>query len=121
KGDQTYAVRRFGDEVNRLYGVMNNRLYDRRYLAGDTYTIADMAVWPWYGALARGLLYDAGEFLDVGSYTHVVRWTEEIGRRPAAKRGRMVNRAWGEPASQLLERHDASDFQLRTQDKLKAG
>jgi GST-like protein len=105
-------------EVKRQLDVLDRRLAEHRYLAGDTYTIADMAVWPWYGALARGLIYDAGEFLDVKSYTHVVRWTEEIGQRPAAKRGRMVNRAWGEPASQLLERHDASDFELRTQDKL---
>ena len=116
-----YPIDRYAMEVKRQLDVLDRHLSANRYLAGDTYTIADMAVWPWYGALARGLLYDAGEFLDVGSYTHVVRWTEEIGRRPAAKRGRMVNRAWGEPASQLLERHDASDFQLRTQDKLKAG
>ncbi|MEL7371208.1 MAG: glutathione-dependent disulfide-bond oxidoreductase [Myxococcota bacterium] len=115
-----YAIDRFSMETKRQLDVLNRRLADNEYLAGDTYTIADMAVWPWYGALVRGLLYDAGTFLDVKSYTHVVRWTEQIANRPAAKRGRMVNRAWGEPSSQLHERHDASDFELRTQDKLES-
>ena len=77
-----------------------------------------MAVWPWYGSMARGQLYEAGEFLQVEAYKNVLRWTNEIAQRPAVKRGRMVNRAWGEPSSQLLERHDASDFELKTQDKI---
>jgi GST-like protein len=98
--------------------VLNRRLADQRYLAGDEYTVADIAVWPWYGAMAKGLLYDAGEFLSVQEYTHVIRWADEVGQRPAVKRGRMVNRVMGDPASQLHERHDASDFDLRTQDKL---
>ncbi len=98
--------------------VLDKRLADNRYLGGDDYTIADIAVFPWYGALAKGLLYEAGEFLQVAEYKNVQRWTNEIFERPAAKRGRMVNRAWGEPETQLLERHDASDFELRTQDKI---
>jgi len=88
------------------------------YVAGDDYTIADMAIWPWYGGLVKGLLYGAGEFLQVQDYTHVLRWTNQIAERPAVKRGRMVNRAMGEPSSQLHERHDASDFDTRTQDKI---
>jgi GST-like protein len=98
--------------------VLDRRLAESPYLAGDAYSIADIAVWPWYGALAKGQLYEAGEFLQVHAYTHVVRWAERIAERPAAQRGRKVNRAWGEPASQLHERHDASDFDTRTQDKL---
>ena len=86
----------------------------------DAYTIADMATWPWYGALAKGLLYESAEFLQVHEYTHVNRWADEISERPAAQRGRMVNRVFGEPSSQLPERHDASDFELRTMDKLQA-
>jgi GST-like protein len=105
-------------EVKRQMDVLNRRLADQRYLAGDEYTVADIAVWPWYGAMAKGLLYDAGEFLSVHEYTHLIRWADEIGQRPAVRRGRMVNRATGDPASQLHERHDASDFDLRTQDKL---
>ena len=89
-----------------------------QYLAGNEYSIADMAVWPWYGALAKGLLYGAGEFLAVQEYKHVQRWTDSIAERPAVKRGRMVNRTWGEPSSQLHERHDAGDFDTRTADKL---
>jgi GST-like protein len=96
---------------------MNNRLYDRRYLAGDRYTIADIATWPWYGALVRGQLYGAGEFLSVQEYRHVIRWADEIAARPAVQRGRRVNRTWGEPGEQLPERHEASDFELKTQDK----
>ena len=88
------------------------------WLAGDDYTIADMAIWPWYGALVQGRLYDAGEFLQVQEYRHVVRWTEAIAERPAVIRGRKVNRLFGDPADQLHERHDASDFDTRTQDKL---
>jgi GST-like protein len=87
-------------------------------MAGDEYTIADMAIWPWYGALAKGLLYEGGEFLQVQDYRHVQRWTDELAERPAVRRGRMVNRMQGAPASQLRERHDASDFETRTQDKL---
>jgi len=107
-------------EAKRQLDVLDRRLAESAYLAGDDYSIADIAVWPWYGALAKGLLYDAGEFLQVEQYRHVQRWTEAIAGRPAVKRGRMVNRTWGQPASQLHERHDASDFELRTQDKLAA-
>jgi GSH-dependent disulfide-bond oxidoreductase len=113
-----YAIDRFAMETKRLLDVLDRRLADSAYLAGDEYTIADIAVWPWYGALAKGLLYEAGEFLQVQDYKHVQRWTEQIAQRPAVKRGRMVNRTWGEPASQLHERHEASDFDTRTQDKL---
>jgi GST-like protein len=113
-----YPIDRFAMEVKRQMDVLNRRLADQRYLAGDEYTVADIAVWPWYGAMAKGLLYDAGEFLSVHEYTHVIRWADEIGQRPAVRRGRMVNRVTGDPASQLHERHDASDFDLRTQDKL---
>jgi len=113
-----YAIDRFSMEVKRQMDVLNRRLADHRYLAGDEYTVADMAVWPWYGAVAKGLLYGAAEFLSVHEYTHVIRWADEIGQRPAVKRGRMVNRISGEPSSQLHERHDASDFDTRTQDKL---
>jgi GST-like protein len=113
-----YPIDRFAMEVKREMDVLNRRLAECRYLAGDEYTVADIAVWPWYGALAKGLLYDAGEFLSVHEYTHVIRWADEIGQRPAVKRGRMVNRVMGDPASQLHERHDASDFDLRTQNKI---
>ena len=97
--------------------VLDKHLADHRYMAGDDYSIADMAIWSWYGAMAKGLLYEAGEFLQVQDYTHVQRWTDEIAARPAVQRGRMVNRAWGEPSSQLPERHEASDFDLKTQEK----
>lgn len=113
-----YAIDRYAMEVKRQLDVLDRRLAESRYLGGDDYTIADMATWPWYGTLAKGQLYEAGEFLQVQTYTNVLRWTNEIAQRPAVKRGRMVNRAWGEPSSQLHERHDASDFELRTQDKL---
>jgi GST-like protein len=113
-----YPIDRFAMEVKREMDVLNRRLAECRYLAGDEYTVADIAVWPWYGALAKGLLYDAGEFLSVHEYTHVIRWADEIGQRPAVQRGRMVNRVMGDPASQLHERHDASDFEHRTQDKI---
>ena len=115
-----YAIDRFAMETKRQLDVLNRRLADSAYLGGDDYTIADMAVWPWYGALAKGLLYEAGEFLQVQEYTHVQRWTDQIAARSAVKRGRMVNRAWGEPASQLHERHEASDFDTQTQDKVAA-
>jgi GST-like protein len=115
-----YAIDRYAMEVKRQLDVLDRRLADSAYLAGDSYTIADIAVWPWYGALAKGLLYEAGEFLSVQDYAHVQRWTEAIAQRPAVKRGRMVNRTWGQPSSQLHERHDASDFDTRTQDKMAA-
>ena len=106
-------------ETKRQLDVLDRHLADREYMAGDEYSIADMAIWPWYGALAKGLLYDAAEFLQVQDYAHVNRWTEAIAERPAVKRGRMVNRTWGDPHHQLHERHDASDFETRTQDKLE--
>lgn len=115
-----YAIDRFAMEVKRQMDVLNRRLADNRYVGGDDYTIADMAIWPWYGALAKGQLYEAGEFLQVDQYTHVIRWADDIAQRPAAKRGRMVNRVTGPLEEQLLERHDASDFATRTQDKLQA-
>ena len=115
-----YAIDRFAMEAKRQLDVLDRRLAESRYLAGADYTIADMAVWPWYGALAKGQLYEAGEFLQVHTYTHVLRWADEIAARPAVQRGRMVNRTWGEPSSQLHERHDAGDFDTRTQDKLAA-
>lgn len=113
-----YPINRFAMEVKRQLDVLDRRLAEQEYLAGDTYTIADIAVWPWYGALVFGLLYEAGEFLQVQDYTHVQRWAAQIAQRPAAQRGRIVNRAWGDPEEQLLERHDASDFEERTQAKL---
>ena len=105
-----YCVDRFAMEVKRQLDVLDQHLAKNRFFAGDEYTIADIAIWPWYGSLVKGLLYEAGEFLDVKTYTHVIRWTDEIAKRPAVKRGRMVNRVWGEPDSQLPERHEAIDF-----------
>ncbi len=116
-----YAIDRFAMEVKRQLDVLDRHLADHEYRAGTEYTIADMAVWPWYGALAKGLIYDAGEFLQVQEYRHVQRWTDQIAARPAVQRGRMVNRVMGNPASQLHERHDASDFDTKTQDKLAQG
>ena len=115
-----YPIDRFTMEVKRQLDVLDRRLADSEYLAGSDYTIADIATWPWYGALALGRLYDAGEFLQVQEYTHVQRWAQAIDARPAVRRGRMVNRLWGDPAEQLPERHDASDFERRTADKLDA-
>jgi GST-like protein len=114
-----YAIDRYAMETKRQLDVLDRRLAESAYLAGDEYTIADIAVWPWYGTLAKGQLYGAGEFLQVHEYRNVVRWTDEIARRPAVRRGRKVNRTWGEPSSQLHERHDASDFETKTQDKLQ--
>ena len=114
-----YAVDRFAMEVKRQLDVLNRRLADNAYVGGDAYTIADMAIWPWYGALVKGLVYEAGEFLQVHEYAHVIRWADDIGKRPAVQRGRMVNRVTGTLESQLHERHDASDFDTRTQDKLQ--
>ena len=113
-----YAVDRFAMEVKRQLDVLDRNLGEREYMAGDEYSIADMAIWPWYGALVKGLIYEAGEFLSVKDYSNVIRWTDQIGARPAVKRGRMVNRVMGDPASQLHERHDAGDFDSRTQDKV---
>ncbi|WP_395708088.1 glutathione-dependent disulfide-bond oxidoreductase [Reyranella sp.] len=115
-----YAIDRFAMESKRQLDVLERRLGETPYLAGDDYTIADIAVWPWYGGLAKGLLYGAGEFLAVHEYKNVNRWADAIGARPAVKRGRIVNRLQGDPAMQLRERHDASDFELRTEDKLAA-
>ena len=115
-----YPIDRFAMEVKRQLDVLDQRLARNNYLVGDDYSIADIAVWPWYGALAKGQLYDAGEFLDVVSYTHVVRWADQIAQRPAAKRGRMVNRAWGPLDTQLHERHEASDFDTQTEDRKQA-
>ncbi|SNS42747.1 glutathione-dependent disulfide-bond oxidoreductase [Sphingopyxis indica] len=115
---QEYPINRYAMEVKRQLDVLDRRLAESDYIAGADYSIADMAIWPWYGALAKGLVYDAGEFLQVQEYKNVQRWTDQVAARPAVKRGRMVNRVMGDPASQLHERHDASDFELRTQDKL---
>jgi len=105
-----YPIDRYAMEVKRHLDLLDKTLAERPYLAGNDYTVADIATWPWYGALAKGLLYEAGTFLDVASYTHVQRWTQAIGERPAAKRGILVNRAWGDENKQLPERHSASDF-----------
>jgi len=116
-----YPINRFAMEVKRQLDVLDRRLAETEYVAGADYTIADMAIWPWYGGLAKGWLYGAAEFLQVQDYRNVQRWADAIGARPAVQRGRMVNRVSGEPSSQLHERHDASDFDTRTQDKLAAG
>jgi GST-like protein len=113
-----YAIDRYAMEVKRQLDVLDRRLAENEYLGGDAYTIADIATWPWYGALAKGLAYDAGEFLQVQDYKNLQRWTDQIAARPAVARGRMVNRVMGDPASQLHERHDAADFLTKTQDKL---
>jgi GSH-dependent disulfide-bond oxidoreductase len=113
-----YPINRYAMEVKRQLDVLDRHLAVNDYLAGSHYTVADIATWPWYGALVKGLLYGAAEFLQVHTYTHVLRWAEQIAQRPAVQRGRMVNRVMGEPSSQLHERHDASDFDTRTQDKL---
>ena len=112
-----YAIDRYAMETKRQLDVLDRRLAESAYLAGDDYTVADIAVWPWYGTLAKGQLYGAAEFLQVHEYTNVLRWTDEIAKRPAVKRGRMVNRTWGQSSSQLHERHDASDFETNTEDK----
>jgi GST-like protein len=115
-----YAIDRFAMETKRLLDVLDRQLADNEYVAGLEYTIADMAIWPWYGGLVQGRLYEAGEFLSVQEYKHVQRWADAIGERPAVKRGRIVNRTSGEPSEQLHERHDASDFNTMTQDKVVA-
>ena len=113
-----YPINRFTMEAKRQLDVLDRNLADRQFLAGDEYSIADIATAPWYGAVAKGLAYDAAEFLDAASYKHVNRWADEVFARPAFQRGKIVNRAWGEPHEQLNERHDASDFELKTQDKI---
>lgn len=113
-----YCIDRYAMEVKRQLDVLDRHLADNEYMAGDQYTIADMAIVPWYGALMKNAVYDAAEFLQTDSYTHVNRWTEQLFAREAMQRGRMVNRAWGPEESQLRERHDAGDFETRTQDKL---
>ncbi len=113
-----YPIDRYAMETKRQLHLLDTHLANNEFMAGEEYSIADMAIWPWYGVLAQGKLYDAGEFLEVESYQHVQRWTQQIAMRPAVLRGRKVNRAWGNPADQLLERHHASDFELRTQDKI---
>ncbi|MES0101664.1 glutathione-dependent disulfide-bond oxidoreductase [Mesorhizobium sp. M0019] len=116
-----YAIDRFAMETKRQMDVLDRRLAESEYLGGSDYTIADIAVWPWYGGLAKGRMYDdSGEFLQVEQYKNVQRWADAIDARPAVKRGRMVNRTFGEPSMQLHERHDASDFETKTQDKLAA-
>ncbi|WP_280547943.1 MULTISPECIES: glutathione-dependent disulfide-bond oxidoreductase [unclassified Halomonas] len=113
-----YPIDRYAMETKRQLDVLDRQLAERAYIAGDDYTIADMAIYPWYGVLVQGLLYDAGEFLAVDEYPNVQRWARRIAERPAVKRGRMVNRTWGELSEQLHERHSASDFETRTQDKV---
>ncbi|NOD31367.1 glutathione-dependent disulfide-bond oxidoreductase [Ruegeria atlantica] len=115
-----YPINRFAMETKRQLDVLDRELAEKTFIAGEDYSIADMAIWPWYGQLVLGRLYSAAEFLDVESYKNVMRWAKAIDARPAVQRGRMVNRAFGEPHTQLHERHDASDFETRTQDKLEA-
>ncbi len=115
-----YAIDRYAMEVKRQMDVLDRRLAEVPYVAGQEYTIADMAIWPWYGRLVKGQAYESGEFLQVHTYTHVLRWADMLAQRPAVRRGRMVNRVEGDPAAQLRERHDASDFDTQTQDKVAA-
>lgn len=115
-----YCIDRFTMEVKRQLDVLDRHLAHNTYMCGDEYSIADIAIWPWYGAVVSNTVYEAAQFLDAASYQHVMRWAQEIAKRPAVKRGRMVNRAWGPLATQLRERHDASDFENKTQDKLDA-
>ncbi len=113
-----YPINRFTMEVKRQLDVLDKHLANHEFFAGSDYTIADMAIWPWYGALVKGLVYDAADFIEAHTYANVIRWTDQIAERPAVKRGRMVNRAFGEPSSQLRERHDAGDFDTQTWDKI---
>ena len=106
-------------EVKRQFDVLDKQLANNEFIAGDEYSIADIAIWPWYGGVMLNTVYEAAEFLQAHEYTHLMRWTKQIADRPAVQRGIMVNRAWGAPEGQLRERHDASDFELRTQDKLE--
>ncbi|WP_295802282.1 glutathione-dependent disulfide-bond oxidoreductase [uncultured Microbulbifer sp.] len=116
-----YPINRYTMEVKRQLDVLDRQLAEHPYVAGKEYTIADIAIWPWYGILVQNEAYDAAEFLDAASYQHVNRWADQIAERPAVKRGRMVNCTWGDPSGQLHERHDASDFDTRTQDKIAGG
>jgi GST-like protein len=113
-----YAINRYAMEAKRQLDVLDRRLAESEFVAGPDYSVADMAIWPWYGQLALGQLYEAAEFLDVSSYEHLQRWTRAVVERPGVKRGRMVNRTVGDPSEQLHERHEAGDFDTRTQDKL---
>ncbi len=113
-----YCINRFAMEAKRQLDVLDRHLADNRYMCGEDYSIADMAIWSWYGALALGLVYDAATFLDTASYKNLMRWAKELEARPAVERAQMVNRTWGPLEGQLHERHHASDFELRTQDKL---
>ncbi|MCO7225995.1 glutathione-dependent disulfide-bond oxidoreductase [Pleionea sp. CnH1-48] len=113
-----YCINRFSMEIKRQLDVLDRQLAERPYIAGDDYTIADIAIWPWYGALVKNKVYEAAEFLEAHTYTHVNRWADAINERAAVKRGCIVNKSWGEPSEQLIERHDASDFETKTQDKL---
>lgn len=106
-----YPINRYTMEVKRQLDVLDRQLADNPYIAGEDYSIADMAIWPWYGGLVNNVIYEAAEFLEAHTYTHVLRWAKEMGKRPAVKRGRMVNRVWGDPDKQMPERHDASDFE----------
>lgn len=115
-----YCIDRYTMEVKRQLDVLDRHLADNQYFCGDEYTIADMAIWPWYGALVSNVVYEAAEFLDAASYTHVNRWTKLIGEREPVQRGRIVNKSFGSPEHQLHERHDASDFDTKTQDKIEA-
>jgi GST-like protein len=115
-----YPINRYAMEVKRQLDVLDRRLADNEFIAGDQYTIADMAIWPWYGGMVKGWMYGAAEFLSVHEYSHVLRWADQLLARPAVARGRKVNRMSGDPSDQLHERHDASDFETRTQDKLSA-
>ncbi|MGN6376847.1 MAG: glutathione-dependent disulfide-bond oxidoreductase [Sphingomonas sp.] len=115
---QEYPINRYAMETKRQLDVLDRQLADHAFVAGDDYTIADMAIWPWYGGLVKGWLYDAAEFLAADEYKNVARWADQVFARPAVKRGRIVNRTSGDPAEQLHERHDASDFDTRTQDKI---
>jgi len=115
-----YCIDRFAMEVKRQLDVLDRHLANNRYMCGDEYSIADIAIWPWYGAVYTGAVYDAAEFLDTKSYSNLGRWADEISQREAVKRGRIVNRAWGPLDKQLRERHSAADFESRTQDKLDA-
>jgi GST-like protein len=115
-----YAIDRYAMETKRQLDVLDRRLAETEYVAGSEYTIADMAIWPWYGGMVKGWNYEAGEFLSVHEYKNLLRWADQLHARPAVKRGRMVNRTSGDPANQLRERHDASDFETKTQDKIAA-
>ncbi len=114
-----YPINRYTMEVKRQLDVLDRHLAENTFMCGDEYTIADMAIWPWYGSLVLGRLYEAAEFIESKSYTNVLRWAKIIDERPAVQRGRMVNRSWGELDEQLHERHEASDFALKTQGKLE--